>query len=502
MFKSQLAIATFALSMSAAVHAQNYTGPWFNAAESGWGLNIVHQGDLVFPTWFTYDADGKPLWLTVQGARRQADGSFTGDVFRTTGVPFDQITGPASRVFTKLGTAKLTFANNDSLSFSYTVNNIPMQTKNLTRLPIGAASPVCEATTASRANATNFSDIWWNPLESGWGINLFHQDNVIFATWFTYGATGRDNWFVVSRSERQADGSFTGAIQQITTGTPFNLINGAAAFPAGGAPNVGTMTFRFTNGERGSMTYTIGSVTQTKMFERQVFGSPAQICRNGVPAVSSAENCYAILQNGQSRKLRLTNPGAPTIETSERGMGTRTFEGQSALMWESLDAQGRLTSRQYARINGDSTFQNVGLETFDATSGTLTTRARYSDNRYPVNPAVGVSNTLTFTLTQDNIIPALPTSVINYTQTLVRAPNESVSVPAGTYAGACKINLTSNASTTQSGISINTRTVGPMWSNGTVGGIKVITESTVTAAGLNLGPPLNGTLDLLEFRPQ
>ena len=24
-------------------------------------------------------------------------------------------------------------------------------------------------------------DLWWNPAESGWGINLAHQDDTVFA---------------------------------------------------------------------------------------------------------------------------------------------------------------------------------------------------------------------------------------------------------------------------------------------------------------------------------
>jgi hypothetical protein len=48
--------------------APNYEGLWWNApggSESGWGINFAHQGDVIFATWFTYDVNGKAMWLTM-----------------------------------------------------------------------------------------------------------------------------------------------------------------------------------------------------------------------------------------------------------------------------------------------------------------------------------------------------------------------------------------------------------------------------------------------------
>ena len=66
MFTFKRIVAAFALFGATALHAQNYTGHWYNAAESGWGLNIVHQGDVLFPTWFTYDTD-EVMWVISIG---------------------------------------------------------------------------------------------------------------------------------------------------------------------------------------------------------------------------------------------------------------------------------------------------------------------------------------------------------------------------------------------------------------------------------------------------
>ena len=41
------------------------TALWWNPAENGWGVNFTHQGNILFATLFTYDANRAPLWLVM-----------------------------------------------------------------------------------------------------------------------------------------------------------------------------------------------------------------------------------------------------------------------------------------------------------------------------------------------------------------------------------------------------------------------------------------------------
>ena len=41
---------------------------------------------------------------------------------------------------------------------------------------------------------TFFSDDWWNPDESGWGLVVMHQQDFIFATFFVYRMDGTPYW--------------------------------------------------------------------------------------------------------------------------------------------------------------------------------------------------------------------------------------------------------------------------------------------------------------------
>jgi hypothetical protein len=46
------------------------------------------------------------------------------------------------------------------------------------------------------ASAGQFTDLWWNPDESGWGVNVVQQLETAFVTLFVYAADGRPTWYV------------------------------------------------------------------------------------------------------------------------------------------------------------------------------------------------------------------------------------------------------------------------------------------------------------------
>jgi hypothetical protein len=252
-----------------------HTALWWNSRESGWGINLNHQGSTLFGTLFSYDASRAPLWLVMSDGRMQSDGvTYTGDLYRTTGPAFNAIPftplGPSN--LTRVGTMSVKFDDADAATLTYTVDNVQV-VKNIQRQVYGTRAANCLPTSESRASSTNYQDLWWNPAESGWGINVAHQDNILFATLFTYGANGRGLWLVMSNGARQADGSFWGELYQ-TSGPAFN------ATPFGGVTvqPVGTMRLRFTDGNNGTLTYTYNDATVTKAIQRQVFAATFSTC--------------------------------------------------------------------------------------------------------------------------------------------------------------------------------------------------------------------------------
>lgn len=267
------------IGMAGASATPNYTALWWNPNESGWGINLNHQGDILFGTLFTYDAGGNPLWLVMSSGSLQSGSTYSGTLYRTTGpafdaVPFTPITFPAN--FTPVGTMTLLFGGENLATLDYTVNGAPV-TRTIQRQVFGSRPATCAPTTANRDSLTNYQDLWWNPNESGWGVNVTHQDNILFATLFTYDATGRDLWLVMSGGLRQSDGSYLGELYR-TTGPAFNSNPFTPiTFPAN-FTEVGTMRFRFTDGNNGTLTYTYNGALVTKAITRQVFSSPVPAC--------------------------------------------------------------------------------------------------------------------------------------------------------------------------------------------------------------------------------
>ena len=271
--------STTVRTASVNIAADNYQGLWWAApagSESGWGINFTHQGDTIFASWFTYDLTGKGLWL-VMTAPKTASNTYSGALYTTTGPPFNAVPfSPAQVAATQVGNGTLTFIDANDGIFTYTVNGIA-QNKAIIRQIFGTL-PSCATATGSLAAATNYQDLWWaSPAgsESGWGINLTHQDDTIFATWFTYDVDHSPMWLVVT-APKTGPGVYSGTLYR-TTGPAFNALpfNPASVTPAA----VGPATFTFIDGNNATFAYTVNGVAQNKAITREVFNPPGTVCQ-------------------------------------------------------------------------------------------------------------------------------------------------------------------------------------------------------------------------------
>jgi len=266
----------------------NYQGLWWKSpggSEDGWGINFAHQGETIFGTWFTYDTTGKGWWLTLVVDDNATHGVYTGNVFATTGPPFNTVpfvkTGPPPPA---AGTATLTFTDANNGSFHYAVtlpSGTVSQTKAITRQPLPGALPTCIfGGPPTLAAATNYQDIWWagtsaSPgTESGWGINFAGQGNTMFASWFTYDLDGTPLWLVATLN------GGTGDLYR-PSGPRFDAYDKNQFNP--GAP-VGTMSVTFADGNNGMFSYSVklpgmtAPVVQSKPITRQLFSTSGTTC--------------------------------------------------------------------------------------------------------------------------------------------------------------------------------------------------------------------------------
>ena len=258
-----------------------YQGLWWNApaaSESGWGMNIAHQGDIIFMTWFTYDAAGRAWWLSMTANLVSGGNKFTGTLYKTSGPPFSAVPFDAGQVVpVAVGTGTLTFANADNGTFAFTVNGIS-RTKTITRQVFGPL-PICRfGTLAHLEAATNYQDLWWNDpagSESGWGLNVTHQGDTLFVTWFTYDVDRAPLWLSAT-AQKSAAATYSGTLYR-TTGPAFSASPWTPA--AVTAVAVGNVTLTFADGNHATFAYTVNGVSQTKAITREVFQPPGTVCQ-------------------------------------------------------------------------------------------------------------------------------------------------------------------------------------------------------------------------------
>lgn len=117
-----------------------------------------------------------------------------------------------------------------------------------------------------RATATDYTDIWYVPAESGWGVNLIQNQDVIFATFFVYGTSNQPTWFVAILDEDN-NGNFSGNLY--TTVGPY--YGGPWDTSIYKATLAGTASFVPTSPYAGTLTYTLisGPTTVAKSIQRQ-----------------------------------------------------------------------------------------------------------------------------------------------------------------------------------------------------------------------------------------
>ncbi len=272
--------AVLAAKNNVALPAIQAQGLWWNApagSESGWGMNLAHQGDVIFATWFTYDVTGKAWWLSMT-ANRTNDNTYTGTLNQTRGPAFSAVPFSAGVVVAApVGSGTLSFTGPSDGTFSYTVNGIT-QTKSITREVFGALPSCTFGAQPNLALASNYQDLWWNApagSESGWGLNITEQSNIIFATWFTYDVDSSPLWLSMTATSVSAH-AYSGTLYR-TRGPAYDVVpflpSSVVATPVGN----GTLTF--SDGNAATFAYTVNGITQSKSITRQVFRAPGTVCQ-------------------------------------------------------------------------------------------------------------------------------------------------------------------------------------------------------------------------------
>lgn len=117
----------------------DYSGHWWDPNDSGWGLFVWHDAkDNVLAAWFTYGADGKPIWWVFQPRWQTATATQLAALVQTSRAPGPNSPPPNPTTSTQVGTVSLDFTRTGSDlgetgKITYQIGNGPTLTRNLVR---------------------------------------------------------------------------------------------------------------------------------------------------------------------------------------------------------------------------------------------------------------------------------------------------------------------------------------------------------------------------------
>lgn len=182
---------------------------------------------------------------------------------------------------------------------------------------LAAVLACCCACANAATNPIDYTDLWSNPDEPGWGMTIVQQQDTLFMTIFVYGASNQPIWYVAS------DVTATAAAPNIFTGTLYRGSApwfGASSFKGASVTPVGIV--RFQVGDNTNLLYSVDGVFVSKPVARNSFrpvniagrylGGSAGIwypCLGNSPAYVESAATYVVTHTGYDVQIREEGAG-------------------------------------------------------------------------------------------------------------------------------------------------------------------------------------------------
>jgi YVTN family beta-propeller protein len=236
------------------------SGIWWNPNESGWGINFTQRNGNIFAAWYTYDSVGNAKWYVASNCTMPSgSSSCSGTLYQVEGpLFFGAQFDPTREVVTAVGSISVAFSGNSNATMTYTVNGVGRSVAIQRQVfNTGTTPPIVD-----------YTDLWWNPNESGWGLAITQQYNIMFLAWYVYDGAGKPTWFVVPNCGMNS--TQDGCVGEVfrTTGPPFGTSfdpTQVTVYPAG------KMFVTFTDPNHADISYNNDTVFVAKKVTRQIF---------------------------------------------------------------------------------------------------------------------------------------------------------------------------------------------------------------------------------------
>jgi alpha-tubulin suppressor-like RCC1 family protein len=254
-------VAVAGLALTTIAHTPGVeSGMWWNPSEPGWGLQITIRGQVIFGTLYVYDETGRPKWYVSSNCaisrRIEQPLECSGELHETAGPAFSG-TGSGMRV-TPVGSFRLSLSSRDAGTLEYSVNAVARNVA-IRRFLFDAGST---------AASVNYTDLWWNPAEAGWGTSISHQGATMFIVLYVYDESGRPVWYVASNCSVAAEGGSC-------NGPLYRVSGSASTAPYEAArvrvSQVGMLRVVFPDPNHATLFWTIDGASGSRSITRQIF---------------------------------------------------------------------------------------------------------------------------------------------------------------------------------------------------------------------------------------
>ena len=222
------------------------------------------------------------------------------------------------------------------------------------------------------ANATfantftsDLSDLWWNANESGWGVTVTHQQEVIFLTFFVYDSSNRPTFYTgqTTYSNNTAQGSQLYSGQMYQTSGPWlgTIFNPNAV----GIRQVGTVTFSAFL-DQATLTYSVDGTVVIKSLTRQTFRNNNLSGQFVGVLRSTASGCTNPINNGTVETIAavgITHSGTSFSMASNDGVEICNYIGNYTQYGRTSRSQGNYScpgrTGTYDLIDVEATRQSI-----------------------------------------------------------------------------------------------------------------------------------------------
>ena len=215
------AVSLHASPACATSYSTDQSDLWYIPAESGWGIQLVQRGSIIFATLFVYDPNN-PTWYTAT-MDNTSGFTWTGILYATTGTDFSLPWNPANLTVTPVGTMTWTAQSVETGTLSYVVNGVTV-VKDVTRQTLVLDDFSGHFYGGIHADITGCANPALNGTVENFGVLNITQNGSSISIQTLYGSAGSCSY----------SGTLTqfGQMGEINDGT-YSCINGTAGTTAG-----------------------------------------------------------------------------------------------------------------------------------------------------------------------------------------------------------------------------------------------------------------------------